>query len=965
MVNAFILRWLPTLVIGCCLIIRICANAQSVGWEQRADYHISVTLDTREKTLDGSLELMYTNASPDTLSFIWMHVWPNAYKSDKTAFAEQHLLTGETDFYFSQPGQKGYINRLNFVVDGKAATLEDHPEHMDIVKLVLPSPLLPGKSVNVSTPFHVQLPYRFSLMGYIDSFYSITQWFPKAAVYDTAGWHPMPYLALGEYYADFGTYEVEITLPDNYMVAATGVLQTQSELEWLLAKCKETAPAYKPVKKTFGQKKPAKVKNEPFIFPNKTIVFKAEKVIDFAWFAYPAWQVKHDEIELNGQRIDAWNFVLPSFSETWKNSMDFTKQAIEHYSKWLGTYPYPQVTVVCDPQESGSGMEYPMITGLNTTGKDELTLQQLIVHEVGHNWFQAVLANNERVYPWLDEGLNTFLEKKFFEERKVVPLRSGKKKSYPNESDTWLLDIVTGLNVDQPIQTSSQALTPINYYTIPYTKTAQWLQQLENKIGQPSTRQALKDYYQQHAFTHVQPQDFKNVLVANSKMDIENEWRQLQQTGPVGSTHKTPAIWPGDILLDRRFIKNRKPGIAPAFGFNEYDKAQVGMILHNYSLPFKPFQWVATPMYATGSKQLTGYARAGYTFFPKNSKLQKVELFTSAAHFTTQMSRDVNNEKVFGGFTKFMPGLYAERAKKHALGTLTRWMEFKTWIINEKTLATEAPPPPGDTIFYTINGPSVTTIIPQLKVGWKNNRTLYPYSIQAGVQQVKDILRLTAEAEYFYNYDATGKGIQIRAFAGKIFYLKDKTDAVRIDNSRYHFSMYGPNGVDDYTYSTPFMDRNQSTQFNGRQIMERDGFFKYRSDYSSVKPGLSTEGLDFFDNWMATLNFSFDVPDKINPLSLLPFEAPLKIFADIGTSSSPWRAESEQEKFLYSIGIHLPLLKVLNIYLPLIDSRAFEEPNSVNDPNRAGGPLWWQKKLTFTVDIQALKPSVLNTPLLH
>jgi hypothetical protein len=965
MVNAFFLRWLPLLVIGWFCIIGRYANAQSFGWQQRADYHISVTLDTKEKTLDGSLELMYTNASPDTLTFIWMHLWPNAYKSDKTAFAEQHLLTGQSDFYFSQPGQKGYINQLNFSVDGKAATLEDHPVHLDIVKLVLPSPLLPGQSANIVTPFHVQLPYRFSRMGYVDSFYSITQWFPKAAVYDADGWHPMTYLELGEYYSDFGNYEIEVTLPCNYMVAATGVLQTQTELDWLLAKSKEPVQTYKPIKKTFGPKRPLKDKEDPFMAPKKTVIFKAEKVIDFAWFAYPDWQVKHDEIVLNGHRIDAWNFVLPAFSETWKNSMDFTRQAIEHYSKWLGIYPYPQVTVVCDPQEGGSGMEYPMITGLNTTGKDEETLQQLIVHEVGHNWFQAVLANNEREHPWLDEGLNTFLEKKFFEERKAVPLTSGKKLNYPNDSDAWLLSLVKSLHADQPIETSSQSFTPINYYTIPYTKTAQWLQALEHKIGQPSMQQALKDYYKQHAFTHVQPQDLKDVLKANTNIDLENVWQQLQQSGPVVSSKTNPSVWPGDILLDRKFIKNRKVGLAPALGFNEYDKAQVGLILHNYSLPFKPFQWVATPMYATGSKQITGYARSGYTFFPKNRNLHKVELFTSAAHFNTKLGRDLNNEKVFGGFTKFMPGMYAELKKKNPLSTLTRFMEFKTWIINEKTLATEAPPPPGDTIFYTIYGPNVTTVIPQLTVGWKNNRALYPYSIQAGVQQVKDIVRLTAEAKYFYNYDATGKGIQIRAFAGKIFYLKDKTDAVRIDNSRYHFSTYGPNGVDDYTYSTPFMDRNQSTQFNGRQIMERDGFFKYRSDFSSVRPGLSTEGLDFFDNWMATLNFSFDVPDKINPLSLLPFDVPLKIFADIGTSSSPWRSESEQEKFLYSIGIHLPLLKVMHIYLPLIDSKAFEEPNSVNDPNRPGGALWWQKKLTFAFDLQALKPRILNTPLLH
>jgi hypothetical protein len=131
-----------------------------------------------------------------------------------------------------------------------------------------------------------------------------------------------------------------------------------------------------------------------------------------------------------------------------------------------------------------------------------------------------------------------------------------------------------------------------------------------------------------------------------------------------------------------------------------------------------------------------------------------------------------------------------------------------------------------------------------------------------------------------------------------------------------------------------------------------------------VVPGLKPTGVDYFDNWMLTMNMDFDIPNKINPLSLLPFENSLKIFADVGTSASPWQTGNTQSKFLYSIGIHLPILKVLHLYYPILQSKAFKEPNSVNDPFREGGPNWWQQRLTFSLSLDQLKPKAAGLSIL-
>ena len=944
------------------------AGAQKRIWKQQTDYTIAVVLDTDAKSLNGTLELIYTNHSPDTLFFIWFHLWPNAYKNDGTAFSEQQLLNRSTEFYFSKPEQKGYINRLDFKVNNQPAVLKDHPLYIDIAQLMLPMPLAPGEKIQVTSPFHVQLPYRFSRLGHAGSFYSITQWFPKAAVYNEKGWNEMPYLDMGEFYADFGNYEVSVTLPENYVVAATGVLQSKAEKEWLLTQRSLPFPKTTPKKalpKKWGQPAP-KIKAEPApVYPLKTLIYKAENVVDFAWFAHPDFRVGYDTVLVNNQTVALWNFVLPKDASTWTNSLDYTKKALLHYSEESGPYQYPQVSVVGDPIVQGSGMEYPMITSLNTFAGDSNTLEQLIVHEVGHNWFQAMIANNERANPWMDEGFNTYLERKYFKKKAANSKAEKTESTVFFDEGNWLLNLLAGKHLDPPILSPSVTMTEAGYNAVAYTKTALWLETLEAKLGTDSMKALMQEYYQQYSMHHVDPDDFKNLLAARNPALAAEAQKSWEQTGlPDSSTIQYLLLQKADGSLKPKDFK-KKISLFPAVGYNVYDGIQAGILLHNYTVPQKPWQWVAAPLFATGSNQLTGYGRMSYTYFPEKGRFHHFETYLGAARFNTGSISGTDGTEIFSGFTKWVPGIYLEKRRKQALSTLTKWIEVKSWIILEQGIEFTTPEPPGDTVFFPRKAPATTTFIPQVSVGWKNDRVLYPYSIVATLQQVKDIARFTVEGNYFYNYNASGKGIRARVFAGKIFYLQEKTEERRIDNSRYHFTMYAPNGRQDYTYSQPFAERNQSPETAGRQISIRDGGFKYRSDFSSVRPGLSNQGLDFFDNWLAAVNLEFDIPDAYNPLSILPFNVPLKVFADVGTSASPWRPSSENSRFLYSIGLHLPVAKALKIYFPLLQSNDFKEPNNVNDPNRPGGASLWQRRLSFTLDLNAIKPQVLGVPLIR
>ncbi|MDE3249405.1 MAG: M1 family metallopeptidase, partial [Bacteroidota bacterium] len=403
-----------------CLAVCSLLLVRAQSWQQKVDFRIDVTLNDKEHSLDAFEKITYNNQSPDTLTYIWFHCWPNAYKNDRTAFSEQLLLNNRTDFYFSNKEQRGYINKLDFKVDGQTAKVTDHPQYIDVIKLWLPKPLLPGASITISTPFHVQLPENFSRGGHTGQSYQVTQWFPKPAVYDTKGWHPMPYLDQGEFYAEFGHYDVRITVPENYAVAATGQLLDSSEQEWLrsrkdfswepvISKTTVKKGSYHQVKKTV-QEFPVSA------LSMKTLRFSQDSITDFAWFADKRYRVKQDSIQLTSGRMVRVNaFFLPNAKTPWNHATDFVKKAIAFRSKTIGEYPFPTITAVEAKMGFSGGMEYPTITSISpaTTATElELTIE----HEAGHNWFQGMLASNERDYPWMDEGINSYYDDRYKEE---------------------------------------------------------------------------------------------------------------------------------------------------------------------------------------------------------------------------------------------------------------------------------------------------------------------------------------------------------------------------------------------------------------------------------------------------------------------------------------------------------------------------------------------------------------------
>jgi aminopeptidase N len=492
------------------IFISISSIAQNSYWQQYLHYSIKAQLNDKEKSVSGSETIIYKNNSPETLNYIWFHIYPNAYKDQSTALFQQIKNDPQRKDKLKKP-TSGYISNLAFTVDGMKATIQPHenPQYIDVTKVVLPKPLLPGDSATIATPFKVQLPSYFSRSGFADGEFMVCQWYPKPAVFDKDGWHEMPYLDMGEFYSEYASYKVDITLPSQFVVSATGVLQTPAE-----------ASAYK----TIGafnatHKKESKPQLYSPVSPaNKTLTYYADSVPDFAWFADKSFIVEYDTMQLtSGKVIDAFTFYHNNENTVWSNSIDYVKDAVRHYSGWIGEYAYPIVQAVEGPKNNSSGgMEYPTVTLITSPDAKPQTLDAVIAHEVGHNWFMSMLGSNERIYPWMDEGMNSYYQFRYEAEKyransvfgdRIPP--SIKQLDEPR-FQAALYNAMRALPIQPALATpSANYQSSEDYGLTSYVKAAEWMNLLEQSAGREKVDEAFQRYFTLWKFKHPQPADMK------------------------------------------------------------------------------------------------------------------------------------------------------------------------------------------------------------------------------------------------------------------------------------------------------------------------------------------------------------------------------------------------------------------------------------------------------------------------
>lgn len=533
-----------------CLFIFNFSDVQSQSFTQKVDYKIQVKLDDQKNTLSGHETITYHNNSPDTLHYIYIHLYPNAYSSQQTAYAKQNKNIGDGLFCFATEEKKGYIDNLNFTSKSEKLQLIIDEENPDIGKLLLKKPLIPNSIIEIETPFRVKIPFPFSRMGVSDGVYQITQWYPKAAVYDKNGWHPLPYLDMGEFYADFGNYNISIDIPASYVVASSGVLSPECTEEQVLidSLILESRSFISGKTKEFSG-----FKNRS---GRKTLTFTQDSIHDFAWFASEDFLVDEliFEIPQSKKSIRALSFFPTYAKKHWKLACLYQKNAVLLNAEKYYSYPFSEIKAVAGSQNCEGGMEYPCIS-VNDPDLSYEILEEIIVHEAGHNFFQGIIATNERDFPWMDESINSFTDicyqnSKAYVHKNYWNLYSNIDRNSYSYSEWYN---IAGRGFSKEV-TLFKNYNEIEYYSVIYERGSAMFYYLQNYLSTKTFNDCMKEYFRRHAFKHPYPKDLQSSFEYISKQDLS---------------------WFFDSLLHTKDI--------PDFSFSNFNKKTRKLRLKNHS----------------------------------------------------------------------------------------------------------------------------------------------------------------------------------------------------------------------------------------------------------------------------------------------------------------------------------------------------------------------------------------------
>lgn len=961
-------------------------------FQQQVDYTISVRLDDARHELHAQERFVYRNNSPAALDTIWMHLWPNAYKERGTALDDQLCRTGDLSLHFAKDAERGSIDSLDFQVDGAKAAWGYHKKHIDIGWVKLPTPLLPGGSISISTPFRVKIPDgRFSRLGRTDQAYYITQWYPKPAVYDATGWHAMPYLTLGEFYSEYGSFDVSITLPANYVVGATGLLQDASERAWMDSL---SAVAYSESQKFYLDKQRAKLN----VFPassarTKTIRYKQDRVHDFAWFADKRFIVRksHAVLPRSGRDVTTWALFTPRNALLWSDAASYVSEAVRFYSEHVGDYPYDACTAIDGTISAGGGMEYPMITIIGNMPNKE-GLDNVIAHEVGHNWFYGILGSNERDHAWMDEGMNSFLELRYMRAR--YPSRGfsidipGLKKATAHLTDAHRTQselayrLNARRNLDQPLSLSSDDFTSTNYGADVYMKTALVMDHLMAYLGEEVMDKCLHAYYNEWSFKHPRPLDMKKVFEQEAGQDLNwvfegflttdekyrvkavsldkrtwggtaerwhlghrakgpskvpfaitgylgsdslgTVWAWNHGFGHQGRTEYAGLPWPnvdrvridaGNRTLDidrrnnsvraRGLFKRRAPlkfesmlgierndarsiyySLLPLW--NGHDGWQAGLSLRNTTFPSQRTEWVVAPLWAFGSERLVGAARIEHHFDRiRSSVFRNIHL-----GFGARSSGLLHDHDASAWYEKYAPSIRFD-LKRPLAKPWTHSINLRAARIFRTTEITGT-----DDLVYRYR---TFDDYLELSHAAADARKLRPSAITTTLTAGEDWLRGALEVKQAFAYNARGRQLRLRAFAGTFF--TGGANAVSLE--AWNLSW----GAADLLYDHAYFERGARDRFFSRQFNKQQGAFK-----TPFRGGGS-------DSWIASLNMELD----------FPFKLPLAAFASAGwapyTEVNADGTRHEKTATYYEAGIGVPIVKdLIEVWVPLfVSDRILDE----------------------------------------
>jgi len=980
-------------------------NAQDY-FQQEVNYTIKVKLDDEKHELSASETIQYINNSPDELKFIYIHLWPNAYKDNSTALAKDLLRTGNTKFYFSEEKDKGYIDQLDFKINGQPAKWELLKDSIDICKLYLNKPLKSADSITISTPFHVKIPSaEFSRLGHIGQSYQVTQWYPKPAVYDKNGWNQMPYLQQGEFYSEFGTFDVSITLPKNYVLGATGdMVDGEEEMNWLDKKIKET--------ETISYFNPLDMAFPPSDAETKTVRFKQSKVHDFAWFCDKRYHVMKDEVITphTKRKVTTWTMFTNAEGNYWKESIKYISDAVYYYSLWNGDYPYNNCTAVDGTISAGGGMEYPNITVIGSVAS-KFQLDLVIAHEVGHNWFYGILGSNERIHPWMDEGINSFYESRYVElmypNNRLIGRFADRKISrvfdldgYKHKEEYYLAYLINAAkNQDQPIELPSNKYTSLNYGGDVYSKTALVFDYLITYLGEEKMDAIMQQYFNEWKFKHPSPNDFRKIVEDETGKDLGWFFNDL-----INSTkkldYKIAFSYQREDGSWRVGIKNTGEIKAPIFVQGIKDNKLVGMVIYDgfegkQVLDFPP--GVIDHFKIDYMEDMPEIKRSNNTIrtsgiFKKVEPL-KLQFLGSIDHpdktqlFYTPVAGWNNYNKWMFGMALYNTTLPQKKFEyelmpMYSIGTddIAGYGRLTYNIYPKNKLFQQISVGATSTRYAYSTTPINTNfnkIAPELNIEFKKKQAISPYTHQLryrNITIIRDTYKVFVQVDAAGNPNVTYSPASVTTNFNDLTYTFSKKDAIKPYSIKVNLqegeNMVKTSVTGNYSIKYKEKDKGFDARFfagtfigttaadagpyrfrlsgqRGYQDYLYDHVFLGRTETTGTLAKQYTEtdgGFKFY----SFLGQSSQWLTAVNLKSSLGnMKLPVGLFADIGMTGPDGRTT---EKVLYDAGGSVIIIKdIFEIYFPVLICKGFQDYKTAND-------LKYSETIRFMLNLNLMNP---------
>ena len=464
-------------------------------WQQEVEYFIEVELDDSDHIMDGKTRIIYKNNSPDTLQNIFFHLYYNAFQPGSMMDVRSRTIVdpdrrvGDRISLLTE-NEQGWMEVNNLRQD---EFVMNHEIVGTILEATLKEALLPGMSTVITFDWQAQIPIQIRRTGRDNRegiAYSMAQWYPKLCEYDKHGWHANPYIAR-EFHGVWGDFYVNIILDKDYTIGATGYLQNAEDVG------KGYAPGDGKVKRG-----------------KRTWKFYAPNVHDFVWAADKEYI--HDKVKVDDEfEVHFFYKNDEEIKPVWKKLQDKTPDLFRFASEQFGKYPYNQYSII---QGGDGGMEYPMAT-LITGQRKERSLVGVTVHEVMHSWYQMVLATNESLYSWMDEGFTSYTSTIVMDH--LYPPKKQDINPHIRAYESYFNLIKDGL--DEPLSTHADHFeTNRAYWTSAYSKGEVFLKQMEYIIGKDNLKQVLLRFYNDWQFKHPTDQDF--VRVAEKVSGLELDW---------------------------------------------------------------------------------------------------------------------------------------------------------------------------------------------------------------------------------------------------------------------------------------------------------------------------------------------------------------------------------------------------------------------------------------------------------